>query len=81
MSNPAEQLARESLAAWEQAASRWSASIVRDPRTLELGGALLRAGLAWKRAADDAARQAWARWIDLASRGDDGANAPRATVA
>lgn len=66
-SSPAEQQARASFRAWEEVASRSCASFVRDPRTLEIGGALLSATLGWKRTLDDAAHRAWTGWVTLVS--------------
>jgi hypothetical protein len=68
MTNPAETFAREALAAWEKAAAPFAESVVRDPRTLELGAGMLSASLMWKKAFDEAAQQAWSQWIALASQ-------------
>ena len=51
--NPAEKLAREALAAWEKAAQAMAETMVRDPRTLEVGASWLRLGLEWKKACDE----------------------------
>lgn len=47
-----ETMAREALAAWEKAAGGMSASMVRDPRVLELGANMLQLGLLWKATMD-----------------------------
>jgi hypothetical protein len=53
---PFEQL----ISQWEGAAADWAAAFVRDPRTLELGAAMLRTQLAWRRALDAVLDAAWA---------------------
>lgn len=47
------------LAAWERTAAGLAESVVRNPRTLELGAGLLRSHLLWRRAFDAAAEAFW----------------------
>jgi hypothetical protein len=47
------------LAAWERTAASLAETVVRDPRTLEMGARLLRSHLLWKRAFDTAFDAAW----------------------
>jgi hypothetical protein len=67
MSNATETFARDALAAWEKAASAMSAELVRDPRTLEVGAGLMRAGLMWKGALDTMTAQWMAHVAGLTS--------------
>jgi hypothetical protein len=52
--------AKEMISAWERAAAKMAETVVRDPRTLDMGARLLRSHLLWRRAIDTAWQAAWA---------------------